>query len=120
MNANYLLIFLDLKAPLLLVPLSQLNKVCMVLMFNLNTRKNIILEYRYIPTRKNLNRWGISSNSKCTFNLSPESLLHVVDGCQSYLECFTCRHHNSILNSLAQTLQSVNGYNLFASGPYIL
>ena len=69
-----------------------------------------------LPTRKNLSKWGISSNSECTFCLSPESLLHVVAGCQSYLERFTWRH-NSVLNFLAQTLQSVHGYNLFADLP---
>ena len=55
----------------------------------------------------------MSSRSDCTFCLCPESLLRVVAGCQSYLERFTWRH-NSILNFLAQSLQSVNGYNLFA------
>ena len=42
--------------------------------------------------------------------------MHVVAGCQSYLERFTWRH-NSILNFLAQSLQFVNGYNLFADVP---
>ena len=79
------------------------------------------LSFRYInyslPTRKNLSKWGISSNSECTFGLSPESLLHVVAGCQSYLERFTWRH-NSVLDFLARlTLQSVHGYNLFADLP---
>lgn len=40
-------------------------------------------------------------------------LLH---GCQSYLERFTWRH-NSILNFLANTLQTVNGSNLFVDLP---
>ena len=59
---------------------------------------------------------GFSSNSECTFCLSPESLLHVVAGCQSYLERFTSRH-NSVLDFLARALQSVHGYNLFADLP---
>ena len=83
--------------------------------------KNIYnFSIRYInnslPTRKNLSKWGISPNSGCTFCLSPESLLHVVAGCQSYLERSTWRH-NSVLDFLAQTLQSVHGYNLFADLP---
>ena len=69
-----------------------------------------------LPTRKNLSKWGISSNSECTFCLNPESRLHVVAGCQSYLERFTWRH-NSVLDFLARTLQSVHGYNLFADLP---
>ena len=69
-----------------------------------------------LPTRKNLNKWGISTHSECSFCLNPESLLHVVAGCQSYLERFTWRH-NSILNFLAQTLLSANNYNLFVDLP---
>ena len=49
--------------------------------------KNIFnFTIRYInntlPTRKNLLRWGISPTSECTFCLEPETLLHVVAGCQ--------------------------------------
>ena len=69
-----------------------------------------------LPTRTNLKKWGISSTSECSFCLNQQSLLHVVAGCQSYLDRFTWRH-NSILNFLAQTLQSVNGYKLFADVP---
>ena len=99
--------------------LSQLNKMWSNAQSKLP--KNIYnFTIRYInnslPTRQNLQRWGISSSSDCTFCLCPESLLHVVAGCQSYLERFTWRH-NSILNFLAQSLQSVNGYNLFADVP---
>ena len=61
-------------------------------------------------------RWGISSNPDCTLCLNPETLLHVVAGCQSYLDRFTWRH-NSILNFLAQTLQSGDGYELFTDLP---
>ena len=69
-----------------------------------------------LPTRNNLTKWGISSTSECGFCFNKESLLHVVAGCQSYLDRFTWRH-NSILNFLAQTLQSINGYDLFADLP---
>ena len=59
---------------------------------------------------------GNNVTSECGFCLNKESLLHVVAGCQSYLDRFTWRH-NSILNFLAQTLQSINGYDLFADLP---
>ncbi len=36
-----------------------------------------------LPTRKNLTKWGIMSNSDCSLCLNPETLLHVVAGCQS-------------------------------------
>ena len=98
---------------------SQLNKVWSNTQSKLP--KNIYtFTIRYIhnslPTRTNLKKWGISSTSECSFCLNQESLLHVVAGCQSYLDRFTWRH-NSIINFLAQTLQSVNGYNLFADVP---
>ena len=68
-----------------------------------------------LPTRKNLKKWRISSTTECSFCLNQESLLHVA-GCQSYLNRFTWRH-NSILNFFAWTLQSVNGYSVFADLP---
>ncbi|CAB4017371.1 Hypothetical predicted protein [Paramuricea clavata] len=48
--------------------------------------------------------------------ITGESLLHVVAGCQCYLDRFTWRH-NSILNFLANTLQTVNGSALYADVP---
>ena len=98
---------------------SQLNKVWSNAQSKLP--KNIYtFTIRYInnslPTRNNLTKWGISSTSECGFCFNKESLLHVVAGCQSYLDRFTWRH-NSILNFLAQTLQSINGYDLFADLP---
>ena len=69
-----------------------------------------------LPTRKHLKTWGISSNSECTFCLNTETILHVVVGCQSYLDRFTWRH-DSILNFLAQTLQSIGGFDLFTDLP---
>ncbi|CAB4037035.1 Hypothetical predicted protein [Paramuricea clavata] len=78
------------------------------------------LNIRYInnslPSRKNFSRWGLSSSSECSFCLGPGSLLQVVTGCQCYLDRFTWRH-NSILNFLANTLQSVNGSALYAEVP---
>ena len=99
--------------------LSKLNKMWSTAQSKLP--KNIFnFTIRYInnslPTGKNLNRWGISSSPGCTFCLSPESLLHVVAGCQFYLDRFTWRH-NSILNFVANTLQTVNGATLYVDIP---
>ena len=38
-----------------------------------------------LSTRKNLAKWGISPTSHCSFCLLPETLLHVVSGCSTYL-----------------------------------
>ena len=62
-----------------------------------NLPKNIYsFTIRYInnslPTRKNMARWGLSQSLVCSFCLNPESLLHVVAGCQQYLDRFTWRH----------------------------
>ena len=51
-------------------------------------------------------RWGLSQNHHCSFCLNPESLLHVVAGCQRHLDRFT-RRHDSILNFIAKSLQPV-------------
>ena len=96
--------------------LPELNKVWSIAQSKLP--KNIYnFTIRYInnslPTRKNPNRWAISSNSDCSFCLSPETLLHIVAGCQFYLDRFTWRH-NSVLNFLAHTLQTVDGSTLYA------
>ena len=58
------------------------------------------------PTRQNLTRWGLSPTSDCSKCLAPETLLHVVAGCQLYLERFTWRH-DSILHFIATNLQTV-------------
>ena len=99
--------------------LSHLNKVWSTAQSKHS--KNIYnFTIRYInnslPTRKNRSRWGLSSSSECSFCLGPESLLHVVAGCQCFLDRFTWRH-NSILNFLANTLQTVNGSALYADVP---
>ena len=71
-----------------------------------------------LPTRKNLLKWGISATSECSFCLEPESLLHVVAGCKTYLNQgrFTWRH-DSVLNFIASTLKSVDHSNLYADLP---
>ena len=60
----------------------------------------------------NLYKWKLSQSSDCSFCLCPESLLHVVSDCKSYLEegRYTWRH-NSALHS---TLQSVRNSSLNA------
>lgn len=83
--------------------------------------KNIFnFTIRYInnslPTRKNLNKWGVSSSSECSFCLHPETLLHVVAGCNSYLDRFTWRH-DSILNFMANNLPSDHIHKIFADLP---
>ena len=85
--------------------------------------KNIFnFTIRYInntlPTRKNLSKWGLSPTSDCSFCLKPESLLHVIAGCKTYLDQgrFTWRH-DSILHFIATTLQAVNGSSLHADIP---
>ena len=96
--------------------LPELNKVWSIAQSKLP--KNIYnFTIRYInnslPTRKDLNRWAISSNSDCSFCLSHETLLHIVAGCQFYLDRFTWRH-NSVLNFLTHTLQTINGSTLYS------
>ncbi len=86
-----------------------------------NLPKNIFnFSIRYInnslPTGQNLARWNLSPTSDCHSCLLPESLLHIVAGCQSYLKRFTWRH-DSILNFLAKTLMSVNNSKLFVDLP---
>ena len=49
---------------------------------------------------------GIITSPDCSFFLHPESLLHIVAGCQQYLDRFTLRH-NTILNFIAKSLQPV-------------
>ena len=62
-----------------------------------------------------------STTSHRSFCLHPESLLHVVAGCKTYLndECFTWRH-NSALKFLAQTLQSIRSAKLYVDLPVYL
>ena len=100
--------------------LSQLTNVWSVSQSNLP--KNIFnFTVRYInnslPTPQSLTSWGISTTSDCSHCMAPETLLHVVAGCQSYLQRFTWRH-DSILNFLATYLQTVNGSCLYVDIPW--
>ena len=99
--------------------LSQLTKLWSVAQSNLP--KNIFsFSIRYInnslPTGQNLARWNLSATSDCRNCLLPETLLHVVAGCKSYLNRYTWRH-DSVLNFLAKTLSSVSDAKLFADLP---
>ena len=83
--------------------------------------KNIFnFTIRYInnslPTRRNLQKWGHTSSSECSFCRSAESLLHVVAGCSSYLDRFTWRH-DSILQFIANNLPSQHIQNVYADLP---
>ena len=51
-------------------------------------------------------RWGLPQSPNCSFCLNPESLLHIVAGCQRYIDRFAWRH-DSILNFIAKLLQPV-------------
>jgi len=60
-------------------------------------------------TRQNLKVRNLSKASDCPFCLHPESFLHVVAGCKTYLNegCFTWKH-DSALNFFASSLQCLN------------
>ena len=88
-----------------------------------NLPKNIFnFTVRYIndtlPTRKNLSKWGLATSSDCHFCLKPESLLHVVAGCNNYLNegRYTWRH-DSVFHLIALSLQGVTGTTLYADLP---
>ena len=74
-----------------------------------------------LANRVNLYKWKLSQFSDCSFCLFPESFLHVVSGCKSYLEegLYTWRH-NSALHFVASTLQSVRNSYLYADRPGFL
>jgi len=74
-----------------------------------------------LTSRVNLYKWKLSQSSDCSFCLCPESLLHGVSGCKSYLEegRYTWRH-NSALHFVASTLQSVRNSSLYVDLPRFL
>ena len=99
----------------------QLNKIWSTAQSNLP--KNIFnFTIRYInntlPTRKNLVKWGISSDSDCSLCLMPESLLHIVAGCKHYLQQgrYTWRH-DSVLNFIAHSLPTTKNSILYVDLP---
>ncbi|CAB4032436.1 Hypothetical predicted protein [Paramuricea clavata] len=94
----------------------------MVIRSEQTSEKHFNFTIRYInntlPTRKNLLKWGLSSTSDCSFCSSPETLLHVIAGCKTYLDegRFTWRH-DSVLNFLASTLTAVKNSTLYVDIP---
>ena len=74
-----------------------------------------------LANRINLVRWNLSQTSDCSFYFHPESLLHVVAGCKTYLDegRFTWRH-NSALQFIANSLQSIVGSTLYVDLPGFL
>ena len=99
--------------------LSQVNSIWSTCQSKLP--KNIFnFTNRYInnslPTRENLNKWGVSASSECSFCLHPETLLHVVAGCGSCLNRFIWRH-DSILNFIAKNVPSQYFENIFVDLP---
>ena len=74
-----------------------------------------------LATRKNLKLWNLSQTSDCSFCFQPESLLHVVAGCRSYVSegRFTWRH-DSALNFLASTFQYLNQCTFYVDLPQYL
>ena len=71
-----------------------------------------------LPTRSNLHKWALSPTSYCSFCSPSESLLHVIAGYQTYLRHgrFTWRH-DSILQFIAKTFQSIPNSTLYADIP---
>ena len=71
-----------------------------------------------LANRTNLHKWKLSSSPDCSFYLKPKSLLHIVEGCKSYLEDgrYTWRH-NSALYFIASTLQCIKNSTMYADLP---
>ena len=104
--------------------LTQLNSLWPCAQSNLP--KNIFnFTVRYLnntlANRTNLHKWKLSSSPDCSFCLKPESLLHIVGGCKSYLEDdrYTWRH-NSALHFIASTLQCIKNPTMYADLPGFL
>ena len=71
-----------------------------------------------LATRKNLTLWNLSQTSGYSFYFQPESLLHVVARCRTYLSegRFTWRH-DSALNFLASSFQCLNNCYFYVELP---
>ena len=74
-----------------------------------------------LASRTNLHKWKLSPSPDCSVCLHPESLLHVISGCKSYLEDgrYTWRH-NSALHFVASTLQCIKNSTLYVDLPGFL
>ena len=74
-----------------------------------------------LTTRRNLAKWNLSQNDDCSFCLRPESLLHVVAGCKTYLnKGRSTWRYNSELLFIAKSLQSIVGSTLYVDLPGFL
>ena len=71
-----------------------------------------------LSTRSNLKKWKFAQSSECSLCHLPETLLHVVAGCKSYLEegRYTWRH-NSALQILANYFRAGPGTSLYVHLP---
>ena len=71
-----------------------------------------------LSTRNNLKKWNFAQSSECSFCHLPETLLHVVAGCKSYLEegRYTWRH-NSALQIFANYVRASPGASLYVDLP---
>ena len=71
-----------------------------------------------LSTRSNLKKWNFAQSSECSLCHLPETLLHVVAGCKSYLEegRYTSRH-NSTLQILANYFRASPGTSLYVDLP---
>ena len=69
-------------------------------------------------TCKNIDKWGMSLISDFSFCLLPETLLHVVSGCNTYLvQGRYNRAHDSILNFIALSFQSISASHIYSDLP---
>ena len=91
--------------------------------FKANFRKTSLtslfgISITHFRQEKNLSKWGLSSTSDCSFCSLSETLLHIVAGCETYLNegRFTWRH-DSVLNLLASTLTAVQNSRLYVDIP---
>ena len=103
--------------------LKQLNSLWAKIQSKLPTNIfNFTIKYlnNTLATRKNLNLWNLSPTSDCFSCSQPESLLHVVAGCKTYLEGRFTWRHNSALNFLAQTFQAIGSSKLYVDLPVYL
>ena len=98
--------------PTLITAFRKLNALS-----SLNNRDYYYYHYYYYY----LKQWNLSQTSDCYFCFQPESLLHVVAGCRSYLSegRFTWRH-DSALNFLASTFQYLNQCTFYVDLPQYL
>ena len=71
-----------------------------------------------LANHTNLHKWKLSLLTDCFFCLHPESLLHIVAGCMSYLEDgHSTWRHNSASHFIASSLQCIKHFTLYADLP---